>query len=175
MRRSKRILLMIVLGICSISMQHLTANTPEDAIGFWKTVDEKANFTTSIMAVYRYEDKLYGRVIVSYDEKTGALLETHRNPYQRIETIPSRPLLLAVDIFWDLGREKERWRNGYVLDPRSGRRYTCDCWVKDKTLILRGRFGPFGLNSIFFPAETQDFPPGYTPPDLDHMTPNIPL
>lgn len=156
-------------------MQLYAAQPPEDAIGYWKTIDGKEGFTTSIMAVYQYEGKLYGRIIVSFDEKTGALIETHRNPSQRIETVPSRPRLLEVDIFWGLSRGVDTWRGGRVLDPRSGRSYTCDSWVKDNTLILRGRFGPFGINSIFLPTEADDFPSGYDPPALHLMVPNIPL
>ena len=166
--------IVIIAGICMAMLNPLFAQTPEDAIGFWKTVDEKEGFSTSIMAVYEYEEKLYGRIIVSFDEKTGALLETHRNPSQRIKTIADQPKLLEVDLFWELERAEDRWRGGRILDPRSGRSFTCDCWVDDQKLILRGRIGPFGLNSVFYPVHQRDFPAGYAPPELNRIVPNKP-
>lgn len=153
----------------------LTAQAPEEAIGFWKTIHEKEGFTTSIMAVYSYKGELYGRIIVSFDEETGALLETHHNPKQRVKTIASQPKLLAVDLFWNLKQGETRWQNGKILNPRTGKTYTCECWVRDKKLVIRGKVGPFGINSIFLQATLQDFPSGYSPPTLASMEPNIPI
>lgn len=166
--------LLLFVGICMTIVLPLLAQTPEEAIGFWKTIHDKEGFTTSIMAVYEYQEQLYGRIIVSFDEQTGVLLETHNNPKQLIETITSRPRLLAVDIFWGLQKGKQRWKNGTILDPRTGRTFTCDCFVKDGNLIIRGRVGPFGLNSVFLRARRNDFPSDYDPPDLTAIVPNIP-
>jgi uncharacterized protein (DUF2147 family) len=167
-------IILLVAGICLTALLPLFAQTPEKAIGFWKTIDDKEGFTTSIMAVYTYEGELFGRIIVSFDEKTGALLETHNNPIQRIKTIPEQPKLLEIDLFWRLKRDEKRWRGGKILDPRSGKTFTCDCWVDDGKLIIRGKVGPFGLNSVFLKATTTDFPTGYSAPEIDSMRPNIP-
>jgi uncharacterized protein (DUF2147 family) len=166
--------IVIFAGICMALLNPLTAQSPDDAIGFWKTIDEKEGFTTSIMAVYKYHEKLYGRIIVSFDEKTGELLETHRAPSQQITTIPRQPKLLEVDLFWEVERKGDRWKGGRILDPRSGRTFACDCWVHDSKLIIRGKVGPFGLNSVFYPVDGNDFPKGYIPPDLNEIIPNKP-
>ncbi len=166
---------LLVAGICMVLMSPLSGTSPDDAIGFWKTEDEKKGFTTSIMMVYRYNGRLFGRIVVSYDEKDGTLLETHEHPQQRITTIGTHPKLLEVDIFWNLERGEDKWLGGTVFDPRSGRTYACDCWVRDDKLVLRGKFGPFGLNSVFPKALPNDFPPGYIPPDPLVSVPNIPI
>lgn len=168
-------IILLVAGICMSILLPITAQTPEEAIGFWKTIDGDEGFTTSIMAVYSYGGELYGRIIVSFDEKTGVLLETHHAPRKRVDTIASKPKLLEVDLFWKLERDEKRWKSGRILDPRSGKTFTCDCWVEDGKLTIRGRVGPFGLNSIFLKTDERDFPTGYSPPDLDSMKPNIPL
>ena len=171
----RRLTLMIVAGICLALWHPLDAQTPDEAIGFWKTVDSRKHFTTSIMAVYTYEEMLYGRIIVSFDEKSGALLETHHNAQQQIETVPGRPKLLEVDLFWNLRWEQDRYKGGTVLDPRSGRSFACESYVKDQTFILRGKIGPFGMNSVFYRALPEDFPAGYTPPDVQQMRPKLPI
>lgn len=166
--------ILLTFGICLTLCSILPAETPEAVIGFWKSIDEQEGFTTSIMAVYRYDDQLYGRIIVSFDEQDGTLLETHEMPLQRVSTLPSNPKLLAVDLFWDLQWENSRWRDGKILDPRTGKTYTCETWVKGNLLILRGKVGPFGMNTIFHQAREEDFPSGYDPPDLRRMVPNRP-
>lgn len=170
----KRKGILLTCGICLALCSTLIAQTPEAVVGFWKSIDEQEGFTTSIMAVYRHDDRLYGRIIVSFDEQSGALLETHVMPVQRVTTLPSNPKLLAVDLFWDLRWESSRWRDGKILDPRTGKTYSCDIWVKDKLLIIRGKVGPFGMNTIFHQARQEDFPIGYDPPNLQEMVPNKP-
>ncbi len=175
MDTGKIIRTLLIVGICLTLTLPLIAQTPEEAIGFWKTQHEKEGFTTSIMAVYVHNGELYGRIIVSFDEETGELLETHEKPSQRVGSLPHRPKLLEVDLFWNLERDTTKWRGGKIVDPRSGKTYTCDCWVKEGKLILRGRIGPFGVNSVFYAATSKDFPPGYTPPNLSAIIPHSPL
>lgn len=152
----------------------LPATTSDDVLGFWKSTDAKQGFTTSVIAVYCYGENLYGRVVVSYDERTGALLETMYHPLQRVEKLTSKPKLLAIDIFWNMKSDNGKWRGGKVLDPRSGHVYACECWVHNGLLVLRGKIGPFGMNSIFYPVADSDFPTGFVRPELTSLVPSIP-
>lgn len=152
----------------------LAADAPTDAIGFWKTVHPKEQFVTSVMVVYEHQGKLYGRIIVSYDEKDGRLLETWHHPRQNIEKLPGEQLLLATDIFWDLERDQNMWKAGRVLDPRTGHMYGCDVWVERDMLVLRGRFGPFGIRQIFLKAHPADMPPLIAFPDPGTFLPSPP-
>jgi len=145
------------------------------AVGFWKTVDSQKGFTTSVIAVYTVDDLLYGRIIISNDEKTGELIETFYNLGQRISKLKSNPYLLGVNLFWGLHRGTDRWTGGRVLDPRTGNTYSCQIWVDSNGLVLRGKVGPFGLNNRFYPTQDADFPPGFIKPDLSQMQPCIPI
>ncbi len=165
---------MLLIFLCCMHSVPLTAQSATDAIGFWKTEDPKERFVTSIMVVYAYDDLLYGRIIVSYAEDDGRLLETWHHPQQRIETIGSRVHLLSTDIIWGLRRDGSRWKQGHVLDIRTGKRYGCDIWVEDDRLVLRGRLGPFGVRQIFLRATAQDMPVGIPFPSPDYFIPSPP-
>jgi len=145
------------------------ADDPEEAVGFWKTVDKGKGFTTSVIAVYIREDCLVGRIIVSNDEHTGEFIETYEAPMQRVSKLKENPFLLRINLFWGLKRTENRWVGGKVFDPRSGNTYRCEVWVEKGVLILRGQVGPFGLNNRFYPALAEDFPSGFVPPDLSTL------
>ncbi|HCS36872.1 MAG: hypothetical protein CVV48_16165 [Spirochaetae bacterium HGW-Spirochaetae-4] len=164
----------IVMVVFTSLIFPLPATTSDDVVGFWKSTDAKQGFTTSVIAVYSYGESLYGRVVVSYDERTGELLETMYHPLQRVEKLASKPKLLAIDIFWNMKSNNGKWHGGKVLDPRSGHVYACECWVHNGLLVLRGKIGPFGMNSIFYPVVDSDFPTGFVRPELTGLVPSIP-
>ncbi len=164
------LLLFLVLG-----SSVLTADNPQDAVGFWKTVDRGKGFTTSVIAVYIREDCLEGRIIVSYDEQTGAFIETFHAPMQRVSKLKGNPYLLGINLFWGLKRAENRWVGGKVFDPRSGNTFRCEVWVEKDVLILRGQVGPFGLNNRFYPALKEDFPPDFILPNLISIESIIPV
>ncbi|MDD3366234.1 MAG: DUF2147 domain-containing protein [Sphaerochaetaceae bacterium] len=171
---TKNKLSLVLFIIIVLGSPLLVAGELTDAIGFWKSVDSKKGFTTSVIAVYEHNNLLYGRVVVGYDEKTGELIDTMYNPNQQVHKLPEQPLLLTIDIFWNLQPGGTRWLGGRILDPRSGRTYSCECWVQDGDLIIRGKVGPFGMNNVFHKAQQYDFPYGFILPDLQKFRPNIP-
>lgn len=152
----------------------LKASDVSDVLGFWKTMDSKENFTTSVMLVYQYDGKLYGRVIVSYDEKNGSLLETWQNPIQKVDKLSSKPYLLATDIFWGHTIEGNIWTGGRVLDPRTGYTYKSDIWVENNKLVIKGKFGPFGVRQLFYKAYAYDMPPTIPFPNPLEFIPSPP-
>jgi len=161
-----RIRVTFLLLLLVLRTTFLPADDPQDAVGFWKTVDRNKGFTTSVIAVYLREDCLEGRIIVSYDEHTGAFIETFHAPVQSVAKLKDNPYLLGINLFWGLRRSEDRWVGGKVFDPRSGNTFRCEVWVDKEVLILRGQVGPFGLNNRFYPALEEDFPLGFIRPDL---------
>lgn len=161
--------LVIVLFILFPSI--LLMASLHDAIGFWKSVDAKKGFTTSIMVAYEYEGKLYGQVIAGFDEKEGFLIDTYLSPVRRIEKLEGSPFLVESNLFWDLEPKESIWADGYIRDPRNGRSYRCDIWVEDEKLVVRGKLGPFGVRQLFYPATVMDLPPGLPFPDVKSLTP----
>lgn len=147
-------------------------NNPYQVIGFWKSMDSKGEFITSIIAVYEYEETLYGRVIVGFNEKTGILEDTYVNPVIRIEKHSSKPLLTEVDLFWGHTLNDKVWKGGKIIDPRSGYSFNSDIWIEKGNLIIRGKFGPFGVRQLFYRAYLSDMPKNLNFPDLNNFRPS---
>jgi uncharacterized protein (DUF2147 family) len=169
-----RKLLHIALFSLVLSIMPLSAEDASDVLGFWKTMDSKETFTTSIMIVYQHNGKLYGRVIVSFNEKDGRLLETWKNPIEKIEKLSSKPYLLATDIFWGHTVEGKMWSGGRVLDPRTGYNYKSDIWVENNKLVVKGKLGPFGVRQLFYKAYSYDMPSGIPFPKASEFIPSPP-
>jgi len=146
-----------------------------NVIGFFKTINASKEFTTSIIATYMYQNKLYGRIIVSFDEETGEYIECYKSPHQIAYKIDKNPLLLDIDIFFDLTFDGEKYTGGYVIDPRSGKTYKAEVWMTKEGLIIRGKFGPFGMKNLFLKANKEDFPPNIEIPNISIFSPHIPI
>ncbi len=64
-------------GICTALMMTLSVLTAASPDGYYKSVDSKQGFTTSIIAVYTYDQMVYGRIIVAFDEEDGTYIESY--------------------------------------------------------------------------------------------------
>lgn len=146
-----------------------------DIFGYWKSVDTRKNITTSVIGFYEHNGLMHGRSVIGYDEKSGHLIDTIYSPTQRVEKLKGKPLLHTIDIVWGLTPDGDKWRGGKVLDPRYGTIFDCEAWVEDNILIVRGKLGPFGVNTIFYKLENNDIPYGFSLPNLQTFIPNIPV
>lgn len=146
-----------------------------DIVGFWKSVDEKTHEAQSIIAIYEYQGKYYGRIIATYDEDDGQVKDTIYNPKERAPGVKGNPFYAGMDIIWDLQKQGPRYTNGKILDPEHGRVYGAELWrTKDNNLNVRGKILFFGRNQEWPPATDNDFPPNFKKPDLTQLTPQIP-
>lgn len=144
-----------------------------DITGFWKTIDEKTGLLQSIVAIYPYEGKYFGRLIVTFDE-TGKIEDTIYNPTSRAPGVVGNPFYAGLDIMWDLKPDGEKFNDGEILDPEHGRLYGAEVWRKGDKLIVRGKVLFLGRNQTWPPAGDADFPAGFKKPDLAAMVPVIP-
>lgn len=160
------ILFFTIYSVCAIEERNI--------VGFWKTVDNKHHFTTSIIVTYMHQNKLYGRVIVSFDEENGEFIESYMNPSQIAHKVEGQPLLLDLDIFYGLSFDGETYTKGRILDPRSGKTYKGEAWTTPEGLVLRGKVGPFGMNTLFLVAGEQDFPHFVEIPNYSQFSPYTP-
>lgn len=142
--------------------------------GYWKIVDSRHGFTQTIIAVYEYENILYGRNIVNFDESSGILVDTIYEPSLRVPNIMGTPFLTEICLFWGLIQDASVWKHGKILDPRSGRVYSCELRVRNGILVLRGKWGPFFRNQPLYPVSVDDYPKGFSPPDSQNWVPRIP-
>lgn len=145
----------------------------EDVVGFWKTVNDKTGKPESIIGIYEYQGKYYGRIIATYNDE-GKVEETIDNPKDRAPGVVGNPFYCGLDILWNLKKNGNKYTDGKIIDPEQGKTYDAEMWVHDGNLIVRGEIWIFGENETWPPAHDNDFPPGFKKPDLTKLVPVIP-
>lgn len=165
----KKLLLLSMLWLFAFS----ATLTAEDIVGFWKTVDEQTNKPQSIVAIYQYQGKYYGRLIATYDE-SGKIDDTIYHPKDKAPGVVGNPYYSGLDFIWGLTKEGSKYTGGQILDPEKGRIYDAEMWIDNGNLIVRGELFVFGRNQTWPPATDSDFPTDFKKPDLTKMVPKIP-
>ncbi len=141
--------LMLCLGLST------SAWAAQDISGVWKTIDDETGEAKSLVQIYPYQGKMYGRVVALFKNKDKVAVG-----------IQGDPKILGLDVIWDLEDEGERWKSGRILDPQKGKIYACEVWRDKDQLIVRGKIGPFGRNQTWvFESDTVQ----------EGLTPSIPV
>ncbi|MBS0615888.1 MAG: DUF2147 domain-containing protein [Verrucomicrobia bacterium] len=146
----------------------------DDSIaGFWKTIDPDTKKPQSVVAVYEYKGKYYGRIIGTYN-KSGQVDETMYAPKDRAPGIVGNPYYCGLDIIWNLRlRDNDRFR-GKICNPQAGKVYDAELWVEDGNLIVRGMVWMFGANRTWLPFTDKEFSSHFKKPDVKKFVPVIP-
>lgn len=165
----KKILLLCLFSFFAFS----SAIAHDDVFGFWKTIDDETGKPRSIVAVYPYQGKAYGRLIATYDNN-GRIEDTMYEPKKRAPGVQGNPFYSGLDFIWGLKKEGNKYVDGEVMDPEKGRIYGAQMWRKGPNLIMRGQLLFFGVNQVWPPATEKDLPAGFQMPDLDKLVPVIP-
>jgi uncharacterized protein (DUF2147 family) len=143
----------------------------QDIQGFWKTIDEKSGKPQCVVAVYEYENKYYGRIVGTFNDK-GVMDETLDAPSDRAPGLVGKPFYCGLDLIWNL--KKGSKCKGKIVDPKKGNIYRAEVWVEDGNLIVRGKLLCFGRNQTWLPASDADFPSTFKKPDVTKFVPVIP-
>lgn len=150
-----------------------TLSAVDDIVGFWKTIDDKTKKPESILAIYEYQGKFYGRLIATYNEQ-GQLNDTIDHPVDRAPGVEGHPYYSGLDILWDLQKDGNKYDGGTILNPESGSEYEAEAWTKNGNLVVRGEILFLGRNQTWPRATDADFPQGFNKPDLTKFVPVIP-
>lgn len=123
----------------------------DEVTGYWTTIDDETNTPKSVVQIYEYQGKIYGRVVELFKNK------------QAVAKLPDEPLIKGLDIIWDMEKDKDKYTNGEILDPKTGKVYSCDMWRDGDKLIVRGKIAFLGRNqtwepNITFKPETNEKP-----------------
>ncbi len=110
----------------------------ESVVGLYKTIDDETGEAKSMVQIYEYQGKTYGRVVQLLKDKEAKAVG-----------IKGDPKILGLDVIWGLTDEGERFEGGKVLDPQKGKIYSCEIWREGNNLIVRGKIGPFGRNQTW--------------------------
>lgn len=109
--------------------------TAQDVLGVWKTIDDEDNTEKSHIEIYEQDGKVYGKVIKLLEGATATICE---NCEGDLKDAP----ITGMVILKDLKAEEDYYEDGEILDPGTGKVYSC--WIQlesaDK-LKVRGFMG----------------------------------
>ncbi len=129
MRKTLFLSLIYMLTFCGVALA-------QDIGGFWKTVDEKTGKAESIIALYQYQGKYFGRIIGSFDDN-GNIKDSIYAPKGRATGVDGSPYYCGMDIIWNVQKRKSKYK-GKIMDPRNGKVYNAGLWIRDGDLVVRG-------------------------------------
>jgi uncharacterized protein (DUF2147 family) len=143
----------------------------QDIDGFWSTVNEETKKPQAIVAIYKYKDMHYGRMIGTYQRGTGKIFDTLYHPIERAPGIVGEPYYSGLDFIYNLKQDGEHYK-GRIVDPEEGNIYRAELWRDKGNLIVRGKLLFFGRNQTWIPFSqfSEEFPK----PDVTKFIPKIP-
>ncbi|MEM9897511.1 MAG: DUF2147 domain-containing protein [Bacteroidota bacterium] len=110
----------------------------QSPIGFWKTIDDETNKPKSIVQVYEVNGKLHAKVVKIFlgpDEAENPMCDKCKGAKK------DQPIL-GMEIMYGLEQDDDEWEDGKIMDPKSGKEYSCHLTLEDKdTLKVRGFIG----------------------------------
>lgn len=111
-------------------------------LGYWKTIDDVTGKPKSILHIYQSGNALYGRIVKIYprpgydeNEVCSACRGSRHN--QRIVG------MVIMEGMRQTANNPAEWSNGHILDPLSGKTYSCTITVINggRDLNVRGYIG----------------------------------
>ena len=169
-------ILKIFTAVVLFSVLALPVFAADDPVfGYWKIIDDETGKARSIIGIYKYEGKLYGRLILNIDD-AGAPNDSIYSPVEKAEMLPDQPYYAGLDIIWELEWRDGKWKGGTILDPEKPKAYNSEIWYDgDKEqLVVRGKVGPFGRSQFWVPVAKNDLPADFILPDMSQWKPKIP-
>lgn len=114
----------------AIAIASLTASA-QSVIGKWVTEEGDAN-----VEIYENQGTVCGKVVWL---KAGPDTRDTKNP----DTNLRQRKLMGVNLLTGLVKKGDKYEDGKVYDPHSGKSYKCAIWLDGKDLKVRGYLGPF--------------------------------
>tara|TARA_B100001057_G_scaffold251062_1_gene251288 strand:- start:5450 stop:5872 length:423 start_codon:yes stop_codon:yes gene_type:complete len=104
--------------------------------GIWITQDDETGKKKSEVLLYKNEGKLYGKILnLLLEEDKGKLCVNCKGENKNLP-------IQGMVIIKDLKIIDKSWEDGTILDPKSGKTYSCYITFEDEnTLKVRGYVG----------------------------------
>lgn len=113
----KTLLLFLVLALGAARMASAQTLSP---LGIWTNSERKATFE-----IYKCGDKLCGKIVsltVPNDLVTGKPKTDSQNPDPKLKNRPRLGLVFMQGFAYD---DDNKWDDGKIYDPESGKTYSC--------------------------------------------------
>ena len=162
MKTLKMIAVVLVMSLVAVP---LFAQSLNDVFGVWKTIDDETGKAKSVILIYKYENTLYGRIVMTFDDNELPK-DSWLNPTERAEEMPDKPYYSGMDMIWNMEMKGDKWAKGKICDPAKGKVYGCEISYDagKGELVVRGKIGPFGRNQFWQKVKPSDLPASFTLP-----------
>lgn len=128
----KKLSLLFVIALCTLTV---FAQKKDDILGKWVNPSGEGQ-----IEIYKKGDKFYGKLawIKEPNDESGKPKTDVKNPNASLRTKP----LLGLEILKDFVFEDEKWTDGTIYDPKTGKTYSCNLTLKENgQLSIRGYIG----------------------------------
>lgn len=117
--------------------------------GEWKTIDDETGDPKSVVTVYEYDGKVYGKIV-----RLFRTLEEDQDPTcKECKGAKKGQKIIGMEIMEGLVKDGDEYDDGTILDPDNGKVYDCKIWLEDGKLQVRGYIGPFFRTQEWVKAE----------------------
>jgi uncharacterized protein (DUF2147 family) len=172
-------LLLILSCVTLILFACSTSSEPQEGItGLWKSRDQHSDKPRSLVAIYKYQDKYYGRMLATYDDE-GKITDTILEKKDKAPGVVGNPPYCGLDFIYNVKKEEDNQEQndkykGKIIDPEKGKVYDAEFWLRGDVLIVRGEVWIFGKNIPWQKASKKDLPKGFSMRDIKKFVPVIP-
>ncbi|UER68044.1 DUF2147 domain-containing protein [Borrelia sp. BU AG58] len=143
-----------------------------EVLGYWVGYDEVTNVKNSVIYVYKYDGKVYGRIMNVVRE--GRVYDVNNPSGTRVVGFDHLGIE-GLDFMWGLEYfpNHEKWDRGKIIDPKNGKVYGSEMRVDPKTgdLVTRGKVWVFGRTKVWKRAVENEIPRS----DVGELVPNPPV
>lgn len=124
--------------ICAVLFSSIILG--QTAAGKWKTIDDETGRVKSIVEIKERDGLMYGKVVELF-----RLSNEDQNPKCNdcSDDRKGKPVM-GMEILRDMKWNGSIYKNGSICNPKNGKVYTCEMWLKpgdSNTLIVRGYWG----------------------------------
>jgi len=117
--------------------------------GEWKTIDDETGDPKSVVTVYEYDGKVYGKIVRLFRTP-----EEDQDPTcKECKGAKKGQKIIGMEIMEGLVKDGDEYDDGTILDPDNGKVYDCKIWLEDGKLQVRGYIGPFFRTQEWVKAE----------------------
>lgn len=174
--RRNRIQAIVVFLVMSLGIG-AALSAAEPVTGLWISVADDGKTYESIVILYDYKGKVYGRLLATFKPDGKTVDETPLNPKDKATKLKGDPYFVGIDYVYGMGEAGKEWK-GLIMDPREGEEYDCVMWKEGGKLIVRGQLkgllGFLGRNQTWLPYKEGLLPPDVVVPDPTTFVPKIP-
>lgn len=167
-----------ILTLTSCSTNTELEPAPNDIRGLWKSRDQKSAKPRSLVAIYKYNDVYYGRMLATYDDE-GNIADTIFKQEGRAPGVVGNPPYCGMDFVYNIQKQRNSDEDnpkykGKIIDPQKGNVYNVEVWLDGERLIIRGKLWIFGKNIPWYKASVEDLPKGFSMKDIQQFVPEVP-